>query len=72
MGFAMCMGPCFGCGKTFSFNPVRVPSIRVEGVKQPVCRECIEAANPKRVANGLDPIEILPGAYEACDESELA
>jgi len=71
MGYAYMIGECFGCKQTFSFNPNKVPSIRIEGVKQPVCEVCIEKANPKRKANGLEPIEILPGAYEPCNESEL-
>jgi hypothetical protein len=49
----------------FSYNPERVPSIRVKGEKQAVCRTCIEIANPGRVAKGLPPIVPLPGAYDA-------
>lgn len=62
------IGNCFGCGKTFTFNPYKVPSIRYEGTKREVCATCIAIANLKRVANGLDPIEISPGAYEPIDE----
>ena len=71
MGYAMAMGTCFACHKPFTFNPMRVPSIRIEGVKQPVCRECVERANPMRIANGLEPIVPAPDAYDACDEGEL-
>jgi hypothetical protein len=72
MGYAIVMGHCFGCGSMFSFNPHRVPSIRdARGVKQPVCRECIELANPMRVKNGLEPIVPAPDAYEAINEEEL-
>jgi len=53
------------------FNPHRVPSIRVEGERQPVCRECIEMANPIREKNGLPPIAIHPDAYEPLNEEEL-
>ena len=46
MGFAFMTGNCWVCRKLFSFNPVRVPSIRDgSGVRQPICRECIEMAN---------------------------
>jgi hypothetical protein len=63
---------CFGCGKYFSFNPELVPSIRVNskgkpdprGVREPICRTCVERVNPKRIANGLPPIVIPEGAYE--------
>jgi hypothetical protein len=44
-----------------------VPSININGTRQPLCRSCIEVANPIRVENGLEPIEILPGAYEASE-----
>jgi hypothetical protein len=72
MGYAICTGNCFGCNRLFSFNPVRVPSIRnANGEKQPVCKECIDRANPLRVKNGLEPIVPAPDAYEAVDEGEL-
>ena len=71
MGYAFIMGQCFGCKQMFSFNPNKVPSIRIDGVKQPVCQSCVTIANPKRKANGLEPIEVLPGAYEPCEEGEL-
>lgn len=71
MGVALCYGACYGCGQLFGFNPVKVPSLRVNGVKEPFCLACIERANPKRVANGLAPIVPAPDAYEPCEESEL-
>lgn len=69
--FAFCVGYCVSCSETFTFNPLRVPSVLVNGVREPVCRVCIERANPERIARGLEPIRVLPDAYEACDESEL-
>ena len=71
MGYAFAMSACFGCGRTFSFNPVRVPSITVDGTRRPICRDCVERVNPLRVANGLEPIVPLPDAYEPVDEYEL-
>jgi hypothetical protein len=71
MGYVTAMGTCFACHKPFTFNPVRVPSIRVNGSREPVCRECVELANPRRIANGLEPIRIYDDAYDACDEQEL-
>jgi len=55
------------------FNPLRVPSIRPteNSPREPICRACVERANPMRIANGLPPIAILPDAYEAIDEQEL-
>jgi len=71
MGYAFCTSPCFGCGQLFSYNPMRVPSCRVNGVREPICLTCVHRVNPRRIANGLEPIVPLPGAYEPCDESEL-
>jgi hypothetical protein len=71
MGYVMGFGACIGCGKLFSYNPTKVPALRVDGVREPVCRDCVARANPERVKNGLDPIVPDPEAYEPCDESEL-
>jgi hypothetical protein len=72
MGFAYCTGPCLTCGGLFIFNPMRVPSFRVNGIREPVCEDCLTGViNPRRVEAGLPPFEIMRGAYEACDESEL-
>jgi hypothetical protein len=71
MGFVLCTAACAGCGRFFPFNPNKVPSIIVDGVKEPVCKPCIDAANPKRVAAGLQPFVIQPDAYEPLPEEEL-
>ena len=71
MGYALAFGTCFGCKKTFGFNPLRVPSINVNGNKEPVCRECIERANPMRKKNGLPEVDIHPEAYEPINEHDL-
>jgi hypothetical protein len=67
----MAYGTCCGCKRIFGFNPVRVPSMAVNGSKEPICQECVNVANPRRIANGLDPIVPLPDAYGACEEWEL-
>lgn len=69
--YAFAIGQCYTCKRTITFNPVKVPSIRINGVREPVCADCIARANPVRVSKGLPPIEILPDAYGSCDESEL-
>lgn len=71
MGFAFATSVCFGCGNVFNYNPMRVPSVRVEGVREPICATCVARANPLRIKNGLPPIVPLPDAYEPCDESEI-
>lgn len=70
-GYAFIVGECATCHCTFTFHPHKVPSVRIDGERKPLCRNCVEAANPVRIRKGLDPIEILPNAYEACPENEL-
>lgn len=68
MAYMMVMGHCYACGLPFTFSPTKVPSIPAHltktGEKEPVCRACVERANPERIKKGLAPISILPGAYE--------
>lgn len=59
------MSACGQCHQIFSYNPHLVPSLN----DVPFCRNCVERANPKRIANGLEPINILPGAYESVAET---
>ena len=67
------MGACFGCGRVFTYNPMRVPSFPhpKPGSREPICRDCIERVNPLRIANGLPPIVPARDAYDACHDSEL-
>jgi hypothetical protein len=65
------MGSCFGCRAFFSFNPHKVPSHRHEGVREPVCENCMAIINTERKARGLEPFAIEPDAYSAIPESEL-
>ena len=72
MGYALVIGNCYACGNRFTFNPVKVPSFRDgHGVRQPVCAGCIAKVNKERLAMGLNPFQIPPDAYKACDEGEL-
>lgn len=68
MGYMIVIGECFGCGRVFGFHPVHVPSIPVNGVRQPVCEACIVRANPQRIANGLEPVVPHPDAYEPAED----
>ncbi len=70
MGYYLALVECYGCGRAFTCNPDLVPSVVVEGVREPVCESCVERANPEREKNGLDPIVPLPGAYEPAGEAE--
>jgi len=69
-GVVQALSECYCCGRMFFYNPHRVPSIPVHGVREPICRSCVDAVNPRRVANGLEPIVPLPGAYEPMDEAD--
>lgn len=71
MGYVIAMAPCLACGKVFSFNPLRVPSHRVNGMLEPVCKACMTLVNAKREAMGLEPHPIMEGAYEPAGEDEL-
>lgn len=46
MGYWTILGYCAACKRgPFPFNPYRVPSIRVNGIKEPLCRNCAERWN---------------------------
>jgi hypothetical protein len=71
MGYAMALGGCLLCSRPFIYNPIKVPSFRVKGVKQPVCSLCMAEVNLKRKLMKVEEFVIPPDAYEACDENEL-
>ena len=71
MGYVLCTSRCFSCGNLFSYNPNLVPSLTINGEREPFCLSCVEAANPTRIKNGLAPIVPAAGAYEACSEEDL-
>lgn len=64
------IGNCVGCHQPFSFNPEKVPSTSaVTGTREPICQHCVQAVNPIRIKNGLEPIVPLPGAYAPTEAS---
>lgn len=69
MAYLFAYGPCYACQQPFSFNPYIVPSITINGNREPICEQCIIRANPERIKRGLPAIVPLPGAYEpgACE-----
>ena len=71
MAYISVVGFCFLCRRLFSFNPIRVPSIRVDGERQPICLSCIEQANRERQTRGLEPFRIDPDAYNAEPDSNV-
>ena len=54
------LATCGNCGKTFTCNSKYVPTVN----KIPVCKECVEWANPIRIKAGLESIPVHPEAYE--------
>ena len=70
-GYVFAQSPCVACRQVFAYNPHKVPSVTVHGHREPICEDCVNQVNPVRIANGLDPIVPLPGAYEALPEEEL-
>jgi len=72
MGYAFIITTCISCKATFTGNPNRVPSIRVNGNREPICRNCFDRWNEiHRISKGLEPQPLHPDAYEAVEESEL-
>lgn len=68
MGYAMMIGVCAACKQPVSFNPHKVPSLRINGVKREICRNCAERWNELHPENARP---ILDGAYDYFDENEL-
>lgn len=69
--YALMHSECLGCGKIFAYNPKRVPSLPVNGVKEPICLSCVEAANEERLEKGLKPFKIHKDAYKPISAEQL-
>lgn len=67
----LALADCANCRQPFTFNPNQVPSVRVDGVRVPICRECITAANDTRRKSGLPVFTISEDAYEPLPEHAL-
>ena len=61
MGYAYVVGDCVACGKMVYFNPHCVPSLIVNGRREPLCRACAERWNQIHPNQAR---QIHPGAYE--------
>jgi hypothetical protein len=71
MGYAMMWSPCVRCGRIFGFNPHKVPSIRVNGQREPVCEGCYHVLAAIQKDRGMEVLPLSPDAYEAIEEGEL-
>ena len=63
-GYVFVHGPCVACGILISYSPSHVPSIRVNGEREPLCRGCFAEWNRiHRTSKGLPALKIHPDAY---------
>ena len=68
MGYLIMMGSCAACHSLIQFNPNKVPSIRINGKREPLCLNCANRWNELHPENAR-PIDKT--AYEWVDESEV-
>ncbi len=60
MGYMMLFASCCNCGGTFTCNPDLVPSLKLNGKREPLCRPCAEKWEKIHHKSGT----IKPGAYD--------
>ena len=66
MSYMMIHGFCCNCCRPISFNPNHVPSLRVGGKREPLCRGCFTEWNRiHRTSQDLKPLPLHPDAYQA-------
>ena len=68
MGYLTMIAHCIACKTLIQFNPYKVPSLVVNGVKEPLCINCANRWNQLHPENARP---ILSGAYEPADENEI-
>lgn len=69
MTYTLTHGECAGCQQFISFNPNHVPSITVDGQREPICKACHNEWNQiHRIAHDLEPIALHPDAYAPVKE----
>ena len=70
--FVFMLGACGLCHQPFSFHPNKVPSMLIDGKKEPICLNCFNHAQASRKEHGLEPWPApLPGAYEGDEEENI-
>jgi|10_taG_2_1085330.scaffolds.fasta_scaffold00172_21 hypothetical protein len=68
-GFIFIHGECISCKTFISFHPHKVPSLPVNGKREPLCIRCFHKWNEIHRPN--DPVQLKEGAYEPGPESDL-
>ena len=56
-------GACYVCDAEVVYNVLLAPIFKLDGRSYPLCQECVEYANPHRIARGMTPIKVWRGAY---------
>lgn len=65
MAWMMVHGHCCACGTLISYNSSQVPSLTINGSREPLCRVCFAKWNEiHRMGKGLKPLPLNPDAYE--------
>jgi len=65
MGYMFLCSSCCACERVIMYNPEHVPSLRIEGNREPLCQVCANKWNHiHRLSKGLEPVPIHPLAYE--------
>ncbi len=65
MSYMIALMPCVCCQQMFSANPDKVPSVRVNGIREGVCKACMDRANTVRKEIGMAELTYAADAYEA-------
>lgn len=60
-GYVFVMGHCVACKTLVRFNPSSVPSLRINGEREPLCRSCAERW---KVIHNQPGWQIPPDAYD--------
>ena len=70
MSYYIVYGKCISCHVPMAYNPIYVPSIRVnnQGPKEPLCKKCFHLWNS--LHRPCKPLEIHPLAYEPQKETD--
>ena len=67
MGYVFMTSPCVNCQKIISFNPNKVPSLIIDGKREPLCKGCFYKWKKYHKSD----IKINPQAYEPDDENKI-
>jgi hypothetical protein len=69
--YATVFGQCVACKKLFGFNPNRVPSFPIDGIREPICRECFNELNTRRIKQNMEAFPLHSDAYEPISSNEI-